>query len=393
MKTPKQNFILSTTLDNVYDRQLIEGVADFAREHPDCAFTLIRPESLPASIASRRPDGVICPVLSERLSVALSARNIPVVDLFSRSNDSAFSAVGPDNISIGRLAAEHFIERRFVNFAFFGYRGVRYSEMRREGFLARLAESDFTAEVFESAASPYRQRNDNPFGYLNVPTSDAVNLVRQLRTLDNPVAVFCCHDPRAVAVLGACRRAAIPVPDNVAILGVDDDTVSCSFASPRLSSIDLNTHRIGYEAARLLVRIAQGGKPVREVLTIPPHGISVRESSEIYPIQPQWLSDALIYIQHNATRGISACDVFTALGLSHTLAQRVFREKLKTTVQQQIVAARMAHAKRLLKTTALPIGEVAKKSGFASLHYFSQTFSALTGQAPQVWRQRVGDGQ
>lgn len=389
MTDRKFHFVLSAARDNMYDRLLIDGVADFARTCGECRFSLAKPDLRDAKIERYPPDGIICRVFDTRTAALLERLRLPTVDLFGFTDWTGKSSVVADDRLIGRLAAEHFLERRFRNFAFFGYRNLGYSERRRDGFLARLAESGLDARVFETEAGGGRTGRDPRIpSYRNATLHADRNLVRRLSALPKPVAAFCCHDPKAVSVLEACRVAEIAVPNEVAILGVDDDTVCCEFSSPRLSSVNPNSRKIGFEAARKLLELAK--RPARErthgTWTIPPLGVTVRESSEVYPLNPKWLSDALVYIRRNAVRGISASDVFAALGLSHTLVQKTFRAQLGTTVQREIVTARMDESRRLLKDSRLPVSEIATQCGFTSLHYFSQAFTSTYGMSPQVWR-------
>ena len=391
MKPPVYRFLLSVSCENAYDRVLIEGVSDFVHAHSECVFSLVPPTQLERELVRERPDGVICRLVDQKTGKTVRRLGIPVVDLISSQPPDFATAVTPDNALIGRMAAEHFLDRRFTRFAFFGYRGIDYSERRRDGFLARLAEAGFRARVFEAATGRWRYDGFARLpGYPNATAPDAAQLVRQIASLEKPVAVFCCHDPRAVAVLAACRRSDVAVPGEVALLGVDNDPICCCFSSPRISSVDPSARRMGQMAAERLLELAATGtrSPLGRALTIPPEGIVMRESSEAYPIKPDWLSDALVYIRRNAMRGISAGDVFSTLGLSHTLVQSTFRKTLGTSVQKAIVDIRMDEARRLLKTSRLPVSEVAAASGFASLHYFSQSFTAAHGVSPQAWRER-----
>jgi len=155
-----------------------------------------------------------------------------------------------------------------------------------------------------------------------------------------------------------------------------------------LSSIDPDSFAIGRKAAEALRgMLAPGGRPsTPPTVFVPPRGVVVRESTEVYPIKPAWLSDALVYIGRHAVHGITAADVFGHMGLSHTIVDRAFRETLGTTVQKTIQRARMESAVRLLRETSLPISEIASRTGFGSPIYFNLAFKKQFGRPPSSLR-------
>lgn len=178
------------------------------------------------------------------------------------------------------------------------------------------------------------------------------------------------------------------VPEDVAILGVDDDALVCNFTTPTISSIDPNAFGIGSAAARTLAEALEGGARKGGVLAVPPTGLVVRNSTKIYPLDPPWLSDALLMIREEVVRGLTAADVIARLGLSHTVVNAAFRRVLDTTVQREIVRVRIETAKRLLNETALPLAEIARRSGYATPQYFCRDFTAAAGMTPMKWRGR-----
>ena len=208
-----------------------------------------------------------------------------------------------------------------------------------------------------------------------------------LRRLPKPVAVFCSHDLRAHQVLTLCRDIGITVPQEVAILGVDDDAILCGFTSPTLSSIDPN----GFETGREAVRIAREMLRNPKARSIPPQSfvkplrLIVRESTEVYPIDPPWLSDALVYINRNAANGISAADVFAHVGLSHTTVGSAFRLKLGVSVQDYLSKTRLSEACRLLRSGA-SVTDVARRTGFSSVQYFCRVFASVYKISPLAWQ-------
>ena len=364
---------------------LIKGIAKFAEERPDCHFKLLTPEMLQNGGFQERYDGILCQIRNDALDALARKSGIPLVDVRNSQPAPGSSIVDSDNVAVGRMAAEHFLERRFTSFAFFGYRDTPYSIQRKEGFFARLADAGFRATAYEADTSKWTSTKSWSLpGFDESRTRDLSPLKKALRKLPRNTAVFCCHDNRAISVLEACRICGIDVPRDIAVLGVDNDFVYGAFSHPRLSSIDPSTEEIGYLAARQVCELAEApaSRRTRRTILIPPKEVVVRESTECYPLDPPWLSDALVYIKRNATRGISAADVFAALNRSHTQVSEAFRTVLRSTVQKEIVAVRMEEAKRLLAAGRMSATDVAQACGFSSLHYFSQAFTTFTGKTP-----------
>ena len=216
--------------------------------------------------------------------------------------------------------------------------------------------------------------------------TDYRQMLAWVRKLPKPVAVFCSHDLRAYQLAQTCRRAGIDVPREVAILGVDNDIIISSFSTPMLSSIDPDAVTVGRTAAETLAYMLEtpGAEP-RHVF-VPPKGVVVRPSSEVYPLNPPWLSEALVFISHNIGRNLTSADVARHLGMSHTPVDRAFRSVLGTSVQKEIVRVRLEMAARLLQTTTLSVGEVAKRAGFTRSEYFCSCFRAKFGVKPSEYR-------
>ena len=209
-------------------------------------------------------------------------------------------------------------------------------------------------------------------------------LAKWIASLPKPIGVFCAHDMRAWQLCEICKQLGIKVPDEVAILGVDNAELVCQFTSPGISSIDQNAVGIGYAAAHTLQQMMAEPGSVPASAKVKPVALFERGSTATYPLEPRWLSDALVFIRSHISAHISAQDVYRHVGKSHTLVNRVFREKLGTTVQREISRTRLTEAKRLVTSTTMPLMEVAKKCGFSSLQYFSSSFQRAFGEWPSA---------
>lgn len=385
----KQSIAVAVERSTVYGRNILRGFAEIAGKRPEWNLTLLDPRG--AAVAARRNlfDAWICRIPDDRAAAALARTGRPVVDLAAPHDRHRFASVATDAKAIGRLAAKHLQERRYTAFAYCGYPGIGFSDRRRDAFAAALALNGFEpCEYRPPREFDGRFGVDYRLGDRLVETPDAAALRRWLRSLPKPVAVFCSDDLRASQLVRVCLAAGFSVPRDVAVLGVDDDPIQCLFASPRLSSIDSDSMEIGRAAARALALMldAPGDAPPPQIL-VAPRGVAARDSTDCWPGAPDWLPAVLAWIEENASRNLSACDVFEHAGYSRTLVERVFRKKLDTTVQRKIAEARINTAKRLLAGTARPVDEVARASGFSSAGYFSRSFAAATGLAPSAWRE------
>ena len=374
---------------SAYGRNFIRGIADVAERHAEWELVLVDLKSAGRKVADYF-DGWICRVADARTAKALASSRRPVVDCLCARHEPTFATVKTDAEAIGRLAAEHLLKRHFMNFAFCGYRHVTFSDRRRNAFTSYLEDKGVRTSVY---SPPLRRQNrfgrDFLLGDRIESPPDVDDLAKWIRRLPKPVGVFCCDDLRASHLAAVCRTLKLAVPSDVAILGVDDDPLYCMFATPRLSSIDPDATEIGRVAARTLASLFGGPALPRNppTLTVPPKGIVERASTNTYPNAPKWFMEAISFVRSNATKGISATDVFRHVGVSRTLVERTFRTILISTVQREIADTRIAEAKRLLTSTSLPIKEIAGLSGFATLEYLSRTFAAATGRTPSAWRE------
>ena len=215
---------------------------------------LIDPADLPRHLAVPF-DGWIVRAPDVRALRRLARLGRPVVDALYAHPIPSFAAVRTDNVGIGRLAARHFLSRRFASFAYCGYRRVLFSDLRRDGYARELKANGFRTAIFRPVYDPARRYGRGVLlgEHLGV-SPDAAELAAWLARLPRPLAVFCCDDVRAAEVLRLARRRCLRVPDDVAVLGVDDDPSYCMFSSPRLSSVDPDAHGIGVAAAEAPAR-------------------------------------------------------------------------------------------------------------------------------------------
>jgi len=370
-----------------YGRSICEGVAAFASAQDDWRFDFPDWEVLKSPSALRKYDGLIVRVFGKDMADALALADCPVVDVFGAGFNPAFAIVDQDSVGIGRMAARYFIEHRFANFGFLGYALHHYSVRRRDAFVAELRANGFECSVFENRTTTTQSLGGHVLktGHFDFRMNRR-SVANWIRSLPKPCAVFCSHDIVAWNLAKICASVEARVPEDISILGVGDDPLLCKFNTPSISSIDSDAFGIGRAAARSLAEfMVNPGRRPKDCYP-PPIGVSERDSTRIFPISPQWLSDALVFIRRSIGRNITAADVFKHIGMSHTPVERMFVAKLGHSVQSEIASVRIETAKRLIANTSLPLAEVARQSGFAAKSYFTAKFKSATGKTPGEWR-------
>jgi LacI family transcriptional regulator len=343
-----------------------------------------RGDEPPKWIAQWDGDGVLARVENQRIVRALSKLRVPVVDVSSHIHLPSVPVVTTDDAEVARLAFTHFCDRGFRHFAYCGVDRYIWSADRGRIFDRLVRGAGLECEHF-TASRRFELHSD--------AETDAI--AKWLRRLAFPVAVFACYDARGQQVLDACRRAGLAVPDEVAVLGVDNDELLCELTPPPLSSIILNAPLAGWEAAALLDRMMRGGAVPASIRSIPPPGLVVRRSTETYAVEDPQISRVLHFIRENATRGLTVNEILRRHPMSRrTLEQRV-RELLGRSPHEEIMRLKIARAKELLLTSDLSLDEIAERSGFKDAQYLSVAFKREASLSPRKFQaeaRRLGTG-
>lgn len=375
--------------ERAFSRDLCSGIIHHAQECKDWSLTMLDFESTISPADLSKFDGFIIRALNKKIVDTFAATKKPVVDLFEEMQMSPFVRVMQNPVKIGQMAARLFLQHHFTSFGFFGHEGVAYSDMRKDAFVECLRLHRKKCHVYKAPPSLVQdfEKDVMLLEKYNVGPEKR-SIANFIKKLPKPIAVFCSNDLRAHQLICVCREIGIDIPSEIAVLGVDNDEMLCTFSSPSISSINPNAHGIGYKAAQTLSEIMNGFH-TEPVIRVKPTELVTRASTEIYPLNPRWLSDALIYINSNIHRNLSASDVYRHVKRSHTIVDQAFREALGTTVSKEIAAARLREAHRLIISTKLPLATIAKLSGFASVQYFTRSFTAAYGKSPMRTREKA----
>jgi LacI family transcriptional regulator len=306
---------------------------------------------------------------------------VPVVNLRSTLPHLTFPFIGADNKAVARLAGRHLLQRGFRHFGLCWYRRGYH-----RGFDVR---QEYFRQCVEKVASSYSQfilrRGD-----LRSPSweKEQDRIVEWLVSLPKPVGILAVNDDCGLQVLDACRRAGLGVPDQVAVIGCENDEYACSLSIPPLTSVDLNSERVGYEAAVLLERLMADKPAPKRLPEIEPLGVIARRSTDVLATDDAEVVRAVRFIRSNACRSITAMDVVEHVKIPRTTLQFRVRKVIGCTIHQEIKRVQIARAKELLSSTNMPIKRVARESGFTNVQYFTRVFHQATGETPATFKRR-----
>jgi len=327
------------------------------------------------------PDGVIGGFWHSGVAREVLSWKIPTVDVFDWYPELACPRFSFDDAMIGQLGAEHLIERGLRQFGFVGELNLGWARRRMDGFAAHLNRQGYRQPLPHALAG-----GATAWGYWG-QDPDA-SLRKWLTTLPTPIGLMCANDDTGFRVLETCRQLEIRVPEDVAVVGVDNDDFLCSLAHPALSSIDTRPERIGYEAARLLDRMMRGEKvePGRRLLD--PVEVVARQSTDVLSISDTDLVDAVRFIRRNATRRITVKDVLEVVPMRRRTLERRFRAVLGHGVLAEVRAARLNKARELLAGSDLSIASIARRCGFGNTERFSRVFREESRTTPTAYRRQ-----
>jgi len=302
---------------------------------------------------------------------------VPVVDLNDLHEDLGLPWVGSDHTAIGKMGGAHLIERGFRHFAFCGFTGELWSRQRGAGFFNAVRPSAVTTAVYETPwRGPAMPRWDQ----------DIQQIVKWIKSLPKPVAIMSCNDVRGLHVLDACSRAGVLVPEEVAVVGVDDEDTMCELCSPPLSSVAPNPEGIGYAAAELLETLMSGQAPSQERISVRPIRVSCRQSSDTMAVADWAVASAARYMRELASQGCRVDDVLAKIHMSRAALEKRFRKHLNRSPKQEIRRIRLERIKQLLVETDLTLERIAELVGFEHPEYMSVLFKRETGQTPGRYR-------
>jgi LacI family transcriptional regulator len=384
MQTKRAKEIALAFPRGAHQEVFITGVLRYATEH-GCHWSYITaPESLALSVLDLRGwrgDGIIAALNTSAEAACVRELSIPIINISGTLPKTPVPRVSLDNALVGRLAAEHLIERGFREFAFFGLQDVAYSAVRQGAFETRLAEAGFRSIALLMPPT-YRAKGLHWRDHQR-------RLVKWLGSLSTPVGLFAVTDYRAQQVLDACRQMALRVPQQVAVIGVDNEEVICAHVQPPLSSVARNNQQEGYHAAAMLDQMIRGKGVAATEETIPPLGVVARGSTDTVAFKDARLCVAIEYLNKHIEDPIGVQQLASHVGVSRRWMEYAFRDALGESPYQYIRNRRLKLAQQLLEEEpSTKIYQVARRTGFTSAKQLSMAFGQEFGVSPREYQRR-----
>ena len=351
--------------------RILLGIVRYWQGQGGCDFRSVdaNPEEWPGLLKTHRCLGAIVEANSPERMEAARGLSLPVVNVSSRFDLTGVVNATTDDHAIGVMAAEYLLQRGFRRFGYVGM-PTRFSRVRLDGFLGRLAQAGLGCTCVPDAIA-----DDLEHG-----------LPAWVARLEKPVAFFACNDRRGLRMVQFCSRAGIRIPEELAIVGCDDDPIECEISEVPLSSVDPGFENVGYQAARTLHRLLAGHRPPGGNVLVPPQRVVVRRSSNFLAVDDPGVAKALRYISEHATEPITIDDVAAGVSLSRRNLERRYRAALNRAPGDDLRQARLSLAKQTLMETSLPMPMIAERSGFSDAKVFGMTFRRQTGLTPSQFR-------
>jgi len=356
-----------------YDEEINRGVAEYARRAGWILNDIIgHDRRIPRKWSG---DGIIA-LLNDPagpLARFISRTKTPVVDMVYEAPEIKVARVLADNRAIGHAGAEHLLSCGFEHLAFFQLGDANVERERMDGFrcTVKTAGKHFYHLDFSGLTSNAPQTLD--------PTPW---LAGKLAKLPHPLGIMAQYDRNAQYVIHAAELASLMVPNDIAVVGVDNDIISCELGLLPLTSVDRRRHDHGFEAAALLDRLISGEKPPKGPILVAPGPVVVRQSTNIFAVDDPHLVRALRFIAEHFREPLSVEDVVVASGTTRRQLYELFEQKLGRAIKSEVLRCRLNEARRLLTTTHSKLFTIATKSGFRDAYHLSRVFKAETGLSP-----------
>ena len=390
--------IITADTSRVSGRRLIRGIVKYARLYGPWLFNrqpmfnqyqtgskISKSEvKILSQLKEFNADGIIANNINikEQFDHILNM-GVPMViigDYFPKETCSRFIRIYSDSEAIGKLAAEHLLDRGYKNYAFCGYDFINWSHARGNAFSKVLAENGFQTHYYVQPKSPSKRRWEN----------EQYIMAKWLQSLPKPVGVMASNDDRAQQVIEACKIENLHVPEQVSVLGVDDDEFVCDLTGPPLSSVFLNNEKAGFEASRLLQKM-MGDKdfPKQEIIVTPTH-IVTRQSTDILAIDDPHVAMAIRYIRQHSKELIQVSDVVNVVSLGRRTLEQRFNKIIGRSIFNEITRCRINKISQALIESNKSISEVALDFGYPDEAHISRYFKRTQGVTPLEYRKQYG---
>lgn len=380
--------MLLVETSRAYGRGICRGVARFAEQHPQWMILYQErnlKQSIPDFLKKYKVDGILMRVDQPALAREIVSLGIPTVDLLGEPEKDGCPVYMTDDFAMTAMASDHLINNGFVYFAFCGFPGIPWSDRRQRGFVECVGRANFQVFCYERRSRHVGEvLRAEEHGFLEIEA-----IAKWLKSVPKPVGLFACNDVRALQVVQACHVAGYVVPDEVAVLGVDNDEIITELSHPKLSSIQPDTLYTGYKACLCLDKMMNGLRPEPYFDWTPPIGVIERDSTNMIATTDDLVVGALRTIREEACAGLTVKKLVDALHISRSNLDTKFRRLLGRTVHGEITRVRLKRVCQLLCAGDDSLATIARKSGYLDVSHLSRSFRKNIGVWPGEYRKGI----
>ncbi len=379
--------ILLTDFGEEYGTSLLKGVSRYSQEFGPWIFcrmpTYYREtmgwQGIFKWAKEWKADGIIGQFYTNSNLGALMDQGISIVAQDFKERQENVPNLTGDYLRAGKMGAEYFLRKGFEHFAFYGFKNIVWSRERAQGYEERLMREGYQVHYFEQK----RVAKTRELWYYK-PSA----LSKWLKSLPKPIALMACDDNQGMHITEACRLANLRIPEEVAVLGVDNDEIICNLSDPPLSSIGLDTVKGGYEAARLLHKMIKSKNEIRYDVVVEPTQIVTRNSTDIYATNDDLVGLALKFIHNNIEKNLKVEDVLVQVPLSRRSLEKRFVKVTGLPVYEYIFNLRIEKFTEKLLDTDQTIFEIAMDLGLNDSKNIARQFRQIKGCTPTEYRKK-----
>lgn len=388
MPDRKPTVALFIETSRAYGRGLCLGIADYARTHGEWNFLVQERDlrgGIPEWLDQWDGDGILCRLSDPDMSDLFAKASCPVIDLYGQIRHPEIPFLDTDATAVAEIAARFFVNSAFSSFAYCGFPGLWFSDDRGTAFEKSVARFGAGTHTYNPPVSwqvkdVARRESLHPAG--------SPELEKWVAALPPRTAILACNDVRAQQLVKVAARVGRRIPEDLAVMGVDDDRLICELSTPRLTSIRPDTHRIGYTAAHWLHQLMQGEELPYHQLLVPPQQIVERASTDTIASDDPVLVKTLRYIRDHAHEKIDPARVIEHVGLGRSALESRMRASIGRTIKAEITRSRIARATILIRETDMSLEQVGHSCGFATASHFLRIFKQHHGITPGAFRER-----
>lgn len=371
---------------HAYLREKIMGLIDYYSRHSHWAMhrnELSQPFVRLSSLQGWQGDGVVSEIYTQADRDMADSLSMPFVNTASGDFAEGIPTVRVDNKLVGEMGAKHLMECDVDSFFFVGPMNLSMAKVRYAGFKEALARSNHECSLVQ-----YASNRELKNGEVSEDVVQPSQLIEVLKDLPTPVGIMAASDRIGFAVLEACRHLGLRSPEDVAVIGVNNDEMYCKLAHTSMTSIDVQAREIGFRAAEMLDALMSGQKLKERQLLIPPLRVVYRDSTDMIRSEYPEVARALRFIRNHAAEFIDVTSVLGVVPVSRRWLEMKFKNELGHGIYQEIQRVHVERAKELLATTQISIAQLSRECGFNSAERFEHTFQKLVGMSSSEFREK-----